>query len=149
MFSIAASWRDNFPTPDGTGPIWFDDVRCTGIEVNLFDCPRNAIGSHNCGHHEDLGLMCSGTTCPQGAIRLRGGTAIQGRVEICYNHVWGTVCENQWSKSDAQVACRQLGFNDTFRGMLKEILVSSARCVPTLPCPMTFIQIHCSLNQVL
>jgi hypothetical protein len=47
--------------------------------------------------------------CTQGAIRLQGGTATQGRVEICNNNVWGTVCDDFWGTPDAQVACRQLG----------------------------------------
>ena len=45
----------------------------------------------------------------QGAIRLQGGTNTRGRVEICNNGAWGTVCENSWSLSDARVACFQLG----------------------------------------
>ena len=49
-----------------------------------------------------------------GGIRLRDGvTSLEGRVEICYNSVWGTVCENSWSTNDAIVACRQLGFSGT------------------------------------
>ena len=45
----------------------------------------------------------------QGAIRLQGGTNTSGRVEICNNGIWGTVCDNFWGIADAQVACRQLG----------------------------------------
>ena len=42
----------------GTGSIWLDNVQCTGNESRLFDCPANAVGSHNCGHSEDAGASC-------------------------------------------------------------------------------------------
>ena len=43
----------------GRGPIWFDDMRCTGRETSPFRCrKRTPIGSHNCGHHEDAGVVC-------------------------------------------------------------------------------------------
>ena len=49
--------------------------------------------------------------CITGAIRLQGGSAANtGRVEICNNNVWGTVCDDSFGNVDAQVACRQLGF---------------------------------------
>lgn len=48
--------------------------------------------------------------CNDGDIRVIGGvTSLEGRVEICYSGVWGTVCDNHWSTADAAVACRQLG----------------------------------------
>ncbi len=43
---------------DGTGPIFLDDVQCTGTEDNLFSCPHNGIGIHNCAHSEDAGVRC-------------------------------------------------------------------------------------------
>ena len=59
---------------------------------------------------EDMFFFSVASTCTQGAVRLQGGTATQGRVEICNNNVWGTVCDDSWGNIDAQVACRQLGF---------------------------------------
>ncbi len=44
----------------GTGSIVLDDLACTGTETSLFDCPHSGIGTHNCGHSEDVGVTCQG-----------------------------------------------------------------------------------------
>ena len=49
--------------------------------------------------------------CTNGQLRLIGGSSEnEGRVEICYENQWGTVCNNGWNAEDARVVCRQLGF---------------------------------------
>ena len=63
------------------------------------------MGLHNKAHFH------SPVLCRNGDIRLVNGTSIyEGRVEICWNETWGTVCDGMWSESGAQVACRQLGY---------------------------------------
>ena len=49
--------------------------------------------------------------CINGDVRLSGGNATyEGRVEMCYNRVWGSVCDVSWDNNDAAVVCLQLGF---------------------------------------
>ena len=48
--------------------------------------------------------------CNTGDIRVvNGSNPLEGRLEICINKAWGTVCHDSFSRDDAQVACRQLG----------------------------------------
>lgn len=44
----------------GSGPIWLDNVVCTGEESALTHCTHNGFGINNCGHGEDAGVICLG-----------------------------------------------------------------------------------------
>lgn len=64
--------------------------------------------------NDSLFLYCVPIACSAGLIRLTDGPdSYQGRLEVCLNGVWGTVCRDSFDGSDAMVACKQLGFSQT------------------------------------
>ena len=55
------------------------------------------------------------TNCTDGEVRLvNGDNVLEGRLEICINRAWGTVCSDGFSEDDAHVVCKGIGpFNGT------------------------------------
>jgi len=88
----------------GRGPIWLDDVRCSGTETSLLNCPNRGWGSHNCGHSEDVSVSC------YNEVRLVGASGSRGRLEVYRNGVWGTVCDDGFTNAAARVVCYSLGY---------------------------------------
>lgn len=92
----------------GSGPIWMDEVACSGNESFLFECSHRGWGINDCPHSKDASVQCS---YGSSSIRLVNGGASYGRVEVYYNGTWGTVCDDIWTVSASSVVCRQLGFS--------------------------------------
>ena len=54
----------------------------------------------------------NGGGCNTGEARLASSTSnsnsSEGRLELCINNAWGTVCEDRFGNEDAAVACSQI-----------------------------------------
>ena len=62
--------------------------------------------------HSVLYTVSPDRECNESDIRLVNGKAVDdGRVEICLDGGWGSVCYDRWDIRDAEVVCRQLGYN--------------------------------------
>ncbi|XP_062931974.1 scavenger receptor cysteine-rich type 1 protein M130 [Cynocephalus volans] len=97
---------------EGTGPIWLDEINCSGRESHIWQCHSHGWGRHNCRHKEDAGAICSEFM----SLRLASDTSREtcaGRLEVFYNGAWGSVGRSNMSATTVGVVCRQLDCADT------------------------------------
>lgn len=131
-YSRVASIKPRAYYGQGSGHIWMSNVRCSGTESHLHDCRCNGWGQAACRHTEDVGVVCEGyskgtelicyseslTACSllfsiekPVLVRLTGNSNNnQGRVQVFFSNVWGSVCDSNWNIYDGHVVCRQLGY---------------------------------------
>ena len=114
----------------GSGPVLLSNLYCAGTEDSLLDCNSyNVYGTLSCTHKDDAGVTCEGISvivivyiytyeinlyavpCSDRDVRLVASYPRTGRIELCLNNSWGTICTNTWNNLDASVACREFGYS--------------------------------------
>ena len=94
-------------------------VQCDGSEMSLLECSITPVPNPI---NSAAVVVCQAqstpiSNCSNGDIRLVNGTTVlEGRLEICINNAWGTVCSQGFTADDAEIVCRQLKlpFNGVF-----------------------------------
>ena len=100
-------------------------LECSGLEESLLQCNQRACYATSCTHFRRAGIICERknfysfyiavktltAVCTSGSIRLGDGAELRGRVEVCYNGSWVTICSHRWAVQEATVICSQLGYS--------------------------------------
>ena len=126
----------------GVGPIHITDVQCNGTEYRILDCLYRS-DTHDLLHSVgDVGIVCQpgknwhclstwympcfssplyslqSVSCQDGEVKLvEGETEWKGRLEVCLGRRWGTVSNDGWSVANAEVVCRDLGYEINTTGL--------------------------------
>uniref|UniRef100_A0A8C6SYS9 Lysyl oxidase homolog n=1 Tax=Neogobius melanostomus TaxID=47308 RepID=A0A8C6SYS9_9GOBI len=132
----AVSWSPSSKYGKGEGPIWFDNLHCTGKERTVAQCPSNGIGISDCKHTEDVGVVCSDKRIPGFKfvnflpnhvesldiqvedVRIRAILSsyrkrvpvTEGYVEIKDGGRWKQICNADWTPHNSRVICGMFGF---------------------------------------
>lgn len=77
------------------------------VELMILTPLQVAVSNFNFLPNDHL-MLWEIAVCDNGDIRLSNGNGSSGRVEVCYQNSYGSVCVDRWDERDALVVCRQL-----------------------------------------
>ncbi|CAJ0962253.1 unnamed protein product [Ranitomeya imitator] len=93
-----------------TMPIHLESANCRGDEKALLHCSYTK--GKSCSNRKVAAINCSPPEDLKPPLRLVGGKdRFEGRIEVFFKGQWGTICDDHWDDKDAEVICRQVGFN--------------------------------------
>ncbi|XP_077443685.1 scavenger receptor cysteine-rich type 1 protein M130-like isoform X2 [Stigmatopora argus] len=84
------------------GPIWLDDLQCTGNEPSVLKCQHRPFGDNNCGHEEDAAVVCS-----EHLRVINGSGRCNGRLEVYADGHWNKMC-GELGSPESKVLCREM-----------------------------------------
>ena len=91
------------------------------VKLLIFSTDPNVVNSLN-------------SSCDNGALRLIKGDdnvdMFEGRVEVCVNNLWGSVCNRGFRAREADVICRQLHTSIESMYLLKTGIVNYCHYLP-------------------
>ncbi|MGH0132861.1 UNVERIFIED_CONTAM: hypothetical protein FKN15_050909, partial [Acipenser sinensis] len=128
-------------------PIWLDRVRCTGNETNLWDCPSDTWGHHECDLRMQAAVACKALAieniCVTGAVNLSladGGSPCAGRLEYVNVVSKGSFHDDAIDASVAQALCWQLDCGSA-------VSVKTGAYFGETPGTLWTLPVHCNGNE--
>ncbi|XP_066488385.1 lysyl oxidase homolog 3 isoform X2 [Tiliqua scincoides] len=131
-FVAATGWTHSAKYGKGTGPIWLDNLSCTGSEKSIVECQSRGWGNSDCSHEEDAGVVCKDERVAGFVdsnvieteqnqveeLRLRPVVSparrplpiMEGIVEVRRRSGWAQICDHNWDSRNSRVVCGMLGF---------------------------------------
>ena len=80
--------RSFYGAGNASQSILLDEVRCSGSENNIFYCSHDALGSNDCQHNEDVGVLCTGSTAGEYADRRVRTRSLGAQIDEYVHSRW-------------------------------------------------------------